>query len=428
MHYKNKTLALIGLILAGEAVFALPFHIARFFRPMLLEVFALTPTQLGVAQGMYGIIAMIAYFPGGILADRFPANKLMATSLWMTAIGGLYMSTFPGINGSIVLFGFFGMSTIMLFWSALIRAVRLWGEVNQQGLAFGVLEGGRGLLAVVLASLGILLFQLSFPSGYEIASYAEKKDVLRLVILGYTLVTSLIGLYVWFALKAVNIHSLEIDERKDWSNIKHSLKNIIPLPVVWILSLIVLCAYTGYKGFDNYTLFAVDVYDYNDVEAARLITLASWLRPVAALAIGLFADKLDPVKMLVSCFAILCLSHLYFAIILPNHAIIWLFVANILLTCIVIFGLRSLYFAVFESVKIPIFAMGAAVGIVSVIGFTPDIFVLYVAGYFIDNYPKLDSHQYFFMFLAAFSFTGMVASIFLARHSNRKLGSHIKLQ
>ena len=76
---------MLGLVLAGEAVYALPFHVARFFRPTVLDVFALTPTQLGVAQSVYGVVAMLAYFPGGPLADRFPARKLLAFSLWVTA-------------------------------------------------------------------------------------------------------------------------------------------------------------------------------------------------------------------------------------------------------------------------------------------------------------------------------------------------------
>lgn len=107
---------MLGLILAGEAVFALPFHVARFFRPTVLEVFSLSATELGAAQGVYGVAAMLAYFPGGPIADRFSARKLLAVSLWMTAAGGLYMSTFPGYHGSLLVWGFFGFSTIMLFW------------------------------------------------------------------------------------------------------------------------------------------------------------------------------------------------------------------------------------------------------------------------------------------------------------------------
>ena len=68
---------MIGLIVAGETVFALPFHVARFFRPIVLDVFDITATQLGAAQGIYGVVAMIAYFPGGALADRFSARRLL---------------------------------------------------------------------------------------------------------------------------------------------------------------------------------------------------------------------------------------------------------------------------------------------------------------------------------------------------------------
>ena len=162
----KKFIAITSLIIAGEIIFALPFHLARFFRPTMLEVFDLTATQLGAAQGLYGIVAMLSYFPGGLLADRFSTHKLLAISLCMTAVAGLYLATFPSYTELLIVFAFFGITTIMLFWAALIRATREWGGLEQQGMAFGLLEGGRGLLAVVLASLGVLLFEISFPDGY----------------------------------------------------------------------------------------------------------------------------------------------------------------------------------------------------------------------------------------------------------------------
>jgi sugar phosphate permease len=143
---------MFGLILAGEAVYALPFHVTRFFRPSVLEVFGLTNTELGTAQAVYGVVAMLAYFPGGPLADRFSARTLISLSLWTTAAGGLYMATLPGFHGSLLVWGFFGFTTILLFWAALIRATRDWGGSDEQGRAFGLLEGGRGLLAAVWAS------------------------------------------------------------------------------------------------------------------------------------------------------------------------------------------------------------------------------------------------------------------------------------
>ena len=414
-----RILLILGLVLAGEAIFALPFHLGRFFRPILLEQFNLTATELGAAQAVYGVVAMLCYFPGGFIADRFPAHKLIAVSLWMTSLGGLFMVTLPNYPELKLLFGFFGLSTILLFWGALIRATREWGGVSEQGLAFGVLEGGRGLLAVILASIAVFVFHLSFPLGYETATENEKTEVFRTVIYGYTFVTAAIGLFIWLVFRSYSTNLIELKSKFDWSPIVTNIKNVCCLPNIWLHATIILCAYIGFKGFDNYTLFAVDVHGYDEIEAAKLVTLGSWIRPFAAIAFGLLADRFHVIKMLSICFLLLLLSDMYFAFANPILNQSWIFIGNVLITCIAIFGLRGLYFAIYEEAKTPLSITGGAVGVVSVIGFTPDIFVLYVAGLLIDRTPGLAGHQHFFMFLSFFAALGLVASILLSRKLNR---------
>jgi len=97
------------LILAGEIIFGLPFHTLRFFRASFLETFALTNTQLGDAFAVYGIMAMLAYFPGGALADRVSPRKLMSLSLFATAVGGIYYASIPSYLGIQLLFGYWGL-------------------------------------------------------------------------------------------------------------------------------------------------------------------------------------------------------------------------------------------------------------------------------------------------------------------------------
>ncbi len=143
----NKWLIIFCLVFGGEMIFALPFHVARFFRPTLLEVFDLTNTELGDVIAVYGIMAMLTYFPGGALADRFSARKLMTLSLIGTGVGGFYFAQIPGQTGLFVLFGWWGITTIFLFWAAMIKSTREWGGTLAQGRAFGLLDGGRGLVA-----------------------------------------------------------------------------------------------------------------------------------------------------------------------------------------------------------------------------------------------------------------------------------------
>jgi nitrate/nitrite transporter NarK len=418
----HRFLFMLGLILAGEAIFALPFHLARFFRPTVLEVFAFSNTELGAAQGIYGILAMLAYFPGGPLADRFPARKLLAFSLWMTAAGGLYMATFPGYRGALILWGFFGVSTILLFWAALIRATRDWGGSDEQGRAYGLLDGGRGLLAAVMASIAVVVFGLFFPEGYSSATFEEKKQALRVVIYGYTVATVLAGLFVWFVIAdshpagKVGFEEREPNKQNVWAQIMRVMR----IPAVWLQSLIVVCAYVGYKGFDNYSLFAVVGYGMDEVDAARLVAIGSWMRPVAALGAGFLGDRFTISRMTVIAFLLLLVSDLFFALTTPVPAAVWVLLCNLLLGAAAIFGLRGLYFALFQEAKVPLAVTGTAVGLVSVLGFTPDIFVAYVGGVLLDRSPGLAGHQHFFLFLAAFAALGVIASYTIMRMLHKK--------
>jgi nitrate/nitrite transporter NarK len=408
---------MVGLVLAGEAVYALPFHVARFFRPTVLDVFGLSNTELGAAQAVYGIVAMLAYFPGGPLADRFSARTLIALSLGATAAGGIYMATLPGFVGSVVVWGFFGLTTILLFWAALIRATRDWGGIDEQGRAFGLLDGGRGLLAAGWASLAALLFGFLFPEGIGAASFEDKREALRLVILGYTAVTASAGVFVWFALANPDpggrraLEEWDPDRQGVWEHILQVLR----LPAAWLIAVIVICAYVAYKGFDNYSLYAVEGFGLSEVQAARLAALGAWMRPVAALAAGLLGDRLRVSRMTVACFALLLLSQLVFALLTPAPGLVWVLVLNILAGASAMFGLRALYFALFEESRIPTAVTGTAVGLVSVVGYTPDVFVSYAGGVLLDRSPGLAGHQHYFWFLAAFAAVGLVVSYALMR-------------
>jgi nitrate/nitrite transporter NarK len=408
---------MFGLVVAGEAIFLLPYYPVRFFRPTVLEVFQLTNTELGAAQGIYGILAMAGYFLGGPLADRFPARNLLALSLWATAAGGLYMATFPDYRGSLFLWSFFGITSILLFWAALIRATRDWGGHDKQGRAYGLLDGGRGLLGALLTSIAVVVFGLAFPDGYEMASLEDKRQALRAVILGYTAVTAVTGAFVWFVIS--DGHPSGEPDLEEWQpqteNVWVHIVRVLRIPAVWLQAIIIVCAYVGYKGYDNYALFAVQGYGIDQVTAAQIATIGAWMRPIAALGAGLLGDRFIVSRMTVIAFVALLASHLFFALTTPVPGLVSVMLGNTLLTATMIYGLRGLYFALFEEVKVPAAVTGTAVGIVSVIGFTPDIFVAYVGGVLLDRSPGLLGHQHYFMFLAAFSAIGVVVSFALMR-------------
>ena len=66
------------------------------------------------------------------------------------------------------------------------------------------------------------------------------------------------------------------------------------------------------------------------------------------------------------------------------------------------YGIRGIYFAVMEEARIPLISTGAAVGIISIIGFTPDVFMGPLMGFLLDKYPGAPGHQYVFLVLSLF--------------------------
>jgi hypothetical protein len=60
---KRRITNMLILVLAGEIIFGLPFHLARFFRPTYLDVFNISNTNLGDVYAVYGLTAMIFLSP-----------------------------------------------------------------------------------------------------------------------------------------------------------------------------------------------------------------------------------------------------------------------------------------------------------------------------------------------------------------------------
>ena len=59
------------------------------------------------------------------------------------------------------------------------------------------------------------------------------------------------------------------------------------------------------------SLYAVDAYQYDSIQAAKLITIAAWIRPIVAVLAGFISDRTNSIKMLMLSFTALLLANLY---------------------------------------------------------------------------------------------------------------------
>jgi nitrate/nitrite transporter NarK len=399
-------LRLVALIAAGEAAFLLPFLLARVFRPTVLDVFGITNFELGGAYAAYGLIAMLAYIAGGPLADRFPARGMLLTALLLTAAGGLAMAQVPSLNVLVALYIYWGITTIALFWAPLIKATRDWGGSASQGRAFGLLDGGRGLLAAATGSLLVSVFAMLLPVDPSAATLAERTAALKQVIMLLIAITASIAVLLWFALPAThgrnpNTEHLGLD----------GLKRCIRLPAVWLQALIILCAYVGFRSIDDFSLYANQVLGLNEVDAAQIGVVSLWVRPVAAVGAGLLADRFGTARMSAVSFVLIAAAATYLASGLMPASSVMIYLLTISCASLGIFGLRGLYFAIMQEGRVPLAFTGSAVGLVSLMGYTPDVFMAPLMGFLIDYSPGAAGHQHVFWVVAGFAMLGLAASL-----------------
>ena len=328
--------SLLLLILAGESVFILPFILARVFRPTVLDAFGLDNVQLGICFSIYGIVALFSYLFGGPLADKFPPRKLIAAALWMTALGGLVYASFPGYTALKILYGYWGMTTIFIFWAPMIKATRVWGGSTSQGKAFGFLDGGRGLVGTLFGAMGVLIFSIFISSEILEATVSE----IKYVILVTSGVVVLVGILVWFFLKIDRKSEKEIILKK--ISIPQ-IKEVLRLPSVWLLMIIILCAYVGYKITDVFSLYAQDVMLYDQVEAAQVGTFLLFVRPLIGVLIGVMADRSQILFWLVVSFVLSFFGALLFATGLISSSATILFFVSILIVAAGVYAARCLY-------------------------------------------------------------------------------------
>ena len=180
--------------------------------------------------------------------------------------------------------------------------------------------------------------------------------------------------------------------------------------------IIILCAYTGYKVTDDFSLFAKDVMKYNAIESAKVGTFLLYIRPVVGILIGFIADRSKVTLWLIMSFMLTLLGAAIFAsgIIEPNAT--FLFFLSICITASGIYALRSLYFATMQEGHIPLVLTGTAVGLISLVGYTPDIFAGLAIGHLLDQYPGQElGHQHVFLMIIGFALVGLIASLLLYR-------------
>jgi len=159
----------------------------------------------------------------------------------------------------------------------------------------------------------------------------------------------------------------------------------------------------------------VQVLGMDEVQGAKLAAYGAYIRPFAAVAAGVLADRWSASRTIGVLFAVLLASYALLSKSLPVGSGLMVIYANIFVSFFAVFGLRGVYYALLEENKTPPLLTGAVTGMVSFVGYTPEVFFTPITGRILDATPGAGGHQHYFMFLAAVAMIALGVVAWLLR-------------
>jgi len=390
------------LSVSGGVIFYLPFLQEVYYKP-LADALGLNNAEVGSLLSAFGVTAMLSYVPGGWLADRVSPRYLLTSSLLLTGGTGLYFATFPSYATSLALHALWGVTITLLFWGAMIRVTRNWAPADEQGKAFGTLETGRGFgevlsMMAILAVFGML---------------GSDKFALSMVIVQFSVLIFVLGVLAWFTIDD-EAGGRNIAEDQPKVGVKEILA-VLKMPAVWLIAVVILTAYCAYWGTFRFTSYSSDIFLMSVTMAAALSVGKLWMKPIAALTAGIISDKLGIARSIAFLFVILITSFTLFALMPGLPSLLPVMMANVAVASLAIFAMRGIYFALLEEGGIPVVVTGTAAGVISVVGYTPDIFMPLLGGVLLDRFPGPEGYRYFFLAVAGICVVGLGATLVLCR-------------
>lgn len=404
------------LVLAAGALFPI-MYLRQNFEVSLIEALHITASDLGELNFILGAVVAVTYIPSGILADIVQPRLLMTFSLLVVGALGFWLSTYPSLTALRIIFFGWGIAGGLCFWASMLKAVKMMAGSNEQGRFFGILDGGRGLVEAILASIAILMFR-------EMSTAADPATLrMTPVILLYSSTAIALGVMVFFVVTdnpdaVISKASATGPTRR--FGLLQDVWLLLKMPQLWMVAGIMVIG----QGLFFLT-YSVSAYLQVNLGltalAAGSITLSKlWMRPIGGFTIGFLADwySREVVMAWLMLFASISLLSVIF---LPLGGHIYLILPLVLVIGYLTYAIKGLYWSMLDFCPIPPHLTGLAIGVVSFLGYMPDTLLPLYDGFLSRNFDRAHSLNIYFITIAASGFIGAALCLWFRRINLRRL-------
>lgn len=416
---KKNFLTIILLSFAGSIIYGLPYF-RSYYYDAYQSLYNLTNVQMGLLGSAYGLLGVFSYILGGVLADKFKAKKLLILSMVATGLGGLLHLVFTDFKALFIIYGLWGFTSLLTFWPALMKIVRIQGTEEEQSRAYGIFEGGRGVfnaahLAVATAIFGIFEAKALPALG------------IKGIIIFYSVAPIIVAIIFIFILKEPEtIKSDGKAEKVTWSQIVQVLK----MPVVWFVVCLMFTSYVFNMSSYYFTPYASNVIGTSAVVAAVLTVLAQYARPFASTIGGFSADRFGKGEIMAGGFTLMAIGMV--AVLGASKLSGSTQMIVMVVACIIIYvGMFSnfgLYFSFLTEGGVPLEVSGIAIGVASTFGYLPEVLCPLIAGKTLDVYEGAKGYYIYFTFMLVMAILGLILSVIWSKTYGKRYKERMRAE
>ncbi len=388
----KKLITLILMMFALSTIYILPYLSYSFYTP-LQEAMGLLDNNAayGTLSSVYGIANIILYLPGGWIADKFDAKKLMVFSMVSTGLLGMWMSLWPSYGTLLLIFILLGVTTVLTFWSSSIKCINMIADADEQGSMFGSLEAGRGIVGLLITSLGVVIYTMYASDNVKSMTYVVRVCSAIMIAVGAALAV--------FMPKT----SAEGATNKGFLDSMKAMGHAFKMPVTYVLAGMIFSTSLIGKAGSYYA-------PYLQQGAGMSVTLSTIFANYRGVFCGLVGASLAAVlakkwgrstKVIIGAAVIMAVCFVLILVLPATAAMLWPLLIIILVATLGQYVFRGLYYAVVDEAGSPKNVVGSIIGIASLLGFLPDAFFATLCGSWLDNHGLAGFRYIYLCCLAA---------------------------
>ena len=397
-----KKYFLLTVIALGAGVIYKVAYMREAFYDAMLSGFQITNTQLGTISSIYGTVALISYLPGGILADKVSYKKLLTISFIGSGLLSLWCSTMPSFGMIKVIFGLMGVTTILTYWSAFVKTVRSLGNDEEQGRMFGLAEGIRGVSGIIASFIVMGIIQVA----------ATEVGGMKGTLIFYGVIYIAGGIITMILLP--NPKEVGTDRTFVMGDLIAAFKH----KGTWLVCALVFCWYMVYCTTSYAIPYLTNVYGVSSVAISTLSIIRAYgIGIVAAPLAGFLGDKMKSCSKTLAYASIMGVALMAVYLVTPvKPEFLMVPVVLTLLFSFLVFAARGIYFSPMAEAGIPLALTGAASGLISVLGYAPDMFIFNIMGGWLDNLPGAQGYRYIFILAIVFLVLATAVGFYICRY------------